>query len=92
MIKKCNKDLVFLYKLDDENQFCVPSMGHIGIIIDYGFSYISDMKDGPLYASLCHTDVGFMSDRFDWVADPKLFLVTVSDEIKEMRKTKNAKK
>lgn len=92
MIKKCNKDLVFLYKLDDDNQFCVPSLGYYSIIIDYGFSYISDMNDGPLFSSLCHTDVGFISDRFDWVADPKLFLVTVSDEIKEKRGTKNAKK
>ena len=30
----------------------------------------------------------FMSDRFDWVADPKLFLVTVSNEIRYKRKTK----
>jgi hypothetical protein len=33
-----------------------------------------------------------MSDRFDWVADPKLFLVTVSAEIRNKRKTKKAKK
>jgi len=92
MVRKCNKDLVFLYKLDDENQFCVPSLGYIHKIIDYGFSYIKDMEDGPLYSSLCHTDVGFISDRFDWVSDPKLFLVTVSDEIKDMRRTKKSKK
>ena len=92
MIKKCNKDLVFLYKLDNENKFCVPTLGYYSVIIDYGFSYISDMNDGPLYTSLCHTDVGFISDRFDWVADPKLFLVTVSDEIKEKRRTKKSKK
>lgn len=92
MIKKCNKDLVFLYKLDEDNQFCVPSLGYLSVIIDYGFSYISDMNDSPLYSSLCHTDVGFLSNRFDWVADPKLFLVTVSDEIKEKRGTKKAKK
>lgn len=92
MIKKCNKDLVFLYKLDEENQFCVPSMGYYSIIIDYGFSYISYMENGPLLTSMAHTDVGFLSDRFDWVADPKLFLVTVSDEIKEKRGTKKAKK
>ena len=92
MIKKCDKDLVFLYKIDDENQFCVPSLGYYSVIIDYGFSYISDMNDGPLLTSMAHTDVGFMSDRYDWVADPKLFLVTVSDEIKEKRNTKKAKK
>jgi hypothetical protein len=92
MIKKCYKDLVFVYKLDDDNQFCVPTFGYYPIIIDYGFSYISDMEDGPLWTSLAHTEVGFMSDRFDWVADPKLFLITVSDEIKCKRGTRKAKK
>jgi hypothetical protein len=91
MIKKCYKDLVFVYKIDEENQFCVPSYGYYPIIIDFGFSYIENMEDNPLWTSLCHTDVGFMSDRFDWVADPKLFLITVSDEIKEKRGTKKSK-
>ena len=92
MMKKCNKDLVFLYVIDNENQFCVPTFGHYPVIIDFGFSYIENMNDGPLWASMGHTDVGFMSDRFDWVADPKLFLVTVSDEIKYKRPTKSSKK
>ena len=92
MMKKCNKDMVFLYVLDDGNQFCIPTLGYYPIIIDYGFSYISDMDDGPLWASMGHTDVGFMSDRFDWVADPKLFLVTVSGEMKEKRGSRKAKR
>ena len=92
MMRKCSRDLVFLYVLDDENQFVIPTNGHYPVIIDFGFSYINDMKDGPLWPSMAHTCVGFMSDRFDWVADPKLFLVTVSGEIKEKRNTKKAKK
>ena len=92
MMRKCNKDLVFLYVLDEENQFCVPTLGHYPVIIDFGFSYIEDMEDGPLWPSMAHTDVGFMSDRFDWVADPKLFLVTVSDEIKDKRDSSEARK
>ena len=92
MIKKCNKDLVFIFKYDNDNQFCVPTLGYYPIIIDYGFAYISDMEDKPLWTSLAHTDAGFMSDRFDWVADPKLFLMTVSDEIKDKRKSDKSKK
>ena len=92
MMKKCNKDLVFLYILDEYNQFVVPSFGHYPVIIDFGFSYIDDLNDGPLWPSMGHTDAGFMSDRFDWVADPKLFLITVSDEIKGKRNTKKSKK
>lgn len=91
LMKKCNPNSVFLYVLDDENQFAVPTRGHYPVIIDFGFSYISDMADGPMWPSMGHTLVGFMSDRFDWVADPKLFLVTVSDEIINSRETKKSR-
>jgi hypothetical protein len=91
MMKRCNKDVVFLYVLDDETQYCVPSNGHYPVIIDFGFSYIDDMEDGPLWTTMAHTNAGFMSDRFDWMADPKLFLSTVSGEIKDKRKTQKAK-
>jgi hypothetical protein len=91
MIKKCDKNLSFLYVIDDENQFLVPSLGYYPIIIDYGFSYIENMDNGPLWASLAHTNVGFMCDRFDPIADPKLFLVTVSFEIKNKRNSKKSK-
>ena len=92
MMRKCSKDVVFLYSIDAENQFVIPTNGHYPVIIDFGFSYINDMEDSPLWPSMAHTCVGFMSDRFDWVADPKLFLVTVSREIKEKRDSKKAKK
>jgi hypothetical protein len=85
MMKQCDKDLVFLYVLDEENQFCVPTFGHYPVIIDFGFSYIKDMDKGPAWASLAHTDVGFMSDRYDPIADPKLFLVSVAYEMKKQR-------
>lgn len=92
MMKKCDKDVVFLYVLDGENQFCVPTNGHYPVIIDFGFSYISDLEDGPAWPSMAHTDVGFMSDRYDPIADPKLFLVTVANEIRDKRKNRKANK
>lgn len=88
MIKKCNKDVVFLYVLDKDNQFCLPSRGYFPIIIDYGFSYIEDMDNNPLWPSMCHMNQGFLSDRFDWVCDPKLFLTTTSSEMKELKPTR----
>jgi hypothetical protein len=91
MMKKCNKDVVFVYVLDEDNQLCVPTLGHFPVIIDFGFSYINDMEDGPLWPTLGHTASGFTSDRYDRIVDPKLFLVTVSDEIREMRDTKKSR-
>jgi len=92
MMKKCNKDLVFLYVIDENTQFCIPTYGSYPVIIDYGFAYSTKLDGGPLWPTLNHTEVGFLSDRFDPIADPKLFLVTVSDEINDVRKSKNSKK
>jgi hypothetical protein len=91
MMKKCNKDVVFVYVIDEDNQLCVPTLGHFPVIIDFGFSYIGDMEDGPLWPTMGHTAAGFTSDRFDRIVDPKLFLTTVSDEIKSCRNTKKSK-
>jgi len=92
MMKKCSRNLVFLYILDDNNQYCVPTYGRYPVIIDFGFSYAKSMNDGPLWPSMGHTDVGFTSDRFDPIADPKLFLVTVSGEMDEKRPSKTSRK
>lgn len=92
LMKRCDKDLVFLYLLDKDNQFLVPTHGHYPVIIDFGFSYIDNMEDDYLWASMGHTDVGFLSNRYDWVADPKLFLVSISNEIKQERGTKKSRK
>ena len=92
MMKKCDKDLVFLYVIDEENQYCVPTYGHYPVIIDFGFSYSEKIGEGPLWPSLGHTEVGFTSDRFDKFSDPKLLLVTVAEEIYEKRRNKTNKK
>ena len=91
LVKKCEKNSCMLYILDNNNTFLIPTFGNYPVIIDYGFSYVQDMQNNPLYSALPHTDVGFMSDRFDPIADPKLFLVTVSDELKKYRESKSSK-
>jgi hypothetical protein len=92
MMKKCDDNVVFLYVLDEDNQFCIPTYGHYPVIIDFGFSYIKDLENGPAWPSMAHTDVGFMSDRFDPIADPKLFLVTVVEELRNKRKNSKTNK
>jgi len=92
IMKKCSKDLVIMYRIDSENVFLVPTYGYYPVIIDYGFSYVKDMQNGPLYPSLGHTKVGFNSFTFDMFSDAKLFLVTVADEIFEKRHSKESRK
>ena len=91
IVKDCDKDDVFLYILDEDNQFCIPTYGHYPVIIDFGYSYTGDMKGGPCFPTTAHTDVGFMSCLFDAQADPKLFLVTISDELEQKRPTESSR-
>lgn len=92
LIRECDPDSVFVYILDEENQFCIPTYGYYPVIIDFGFSYISDMEDEPFWNTLAHTDVGFLTDRFNWLSDPKLFLVSTMYDLSQVKKSKNISK
>ena len=91
MVKKCSRNLVLFYIIDDKNYFLVPTYGYIPVVIDFGFSYSEALKGESLFPSLNHTHAGFTSYRYDFLADPKVFLVTVSDEIYQSRKTIRSK-
>jgi len=91
MMKKHDPDTVFLYILDEENQFCVPTYGYCPMIIDFGFSHVCEFDGDYAWASFGFTDVGFTSDRFDSISDIKLFLVTVLSELRERQKSENIK-
>lgn len=94
MISKFELNSCFVYKLSEKDIFLVPTYGYCPIIIDFGFSYIEDMEKKPLYSSLLFTKIGFTSDRYDEISDPKLFLNSVSSELKmyrENHETKNIK-
>lgn len=77
ILNTCEKDRVFLYVMDKDTAYMVPSNGYCAKVIDYGFSYIDSLKGNALTTSLAHTDIGYTNDRFDWLTDPKLFLVSV---------------
>lgn len=85
MMKQCDDNLVFLYLLNDKTQVLIPSYGHYPVIIDYGFSYCNRTSPSYLFQTLRYTDLGFTSDRYDWLTDYKLFLVSVSNQIKRKR-------
>lgn len=89
MMRKCSKNLVLLYVINDQLQFYTPTYGYLATIIDYGFAHIQN--EPYLYCTMNHTDIGFCSDRFDAVADTKLFLVTVMDEIKHAKRSKTSR-
>jgi hypothetical protein len=90
LMKRCNPNSVSLYILDQDNQFCVPTFGYYPVVIDFGFSFSNTLQQRPIFSSLAHTDVGFMTNQFDPIADPKLLLVSISEEIKRYRSSSTA--
>jgi serine/threonine protein kinase len=89
LMKKCDKNLRILFKFNDKNIFSVPTHGWMPIIIDYGFAYVDKIDSGPMYQSLAHTNVGFISCAADPFADAKLFLASVSSHAFRYRKAKS---
>lgn len=85
LLRRCDKDEVHVYKLDDDNVFYVPTYGYIPIIIDYGFGRSDDLLNKPSYISLAYNDAGYMAPAYDHMADMKLFLVTISEDFREYR-------
>ena len=88
LMTRCEKDKHLLFKLDEDNVFSVPTHGWMPVVIDYGFAYIDKIDEGPMYQSLAHTNVGFISCAPDPFADAKLFLASVSSHTARYRRTK----
>jgi hypothetical protein len=74
MIGNCHKNDVFVYVIDDTNQFCVPTHGHFPIIIDYGFSFVENKASPELLVSMEHTHYGYTCCDFDDIVDIQRFM------------------
>lgn len=86
LVKKCPTNSVFLYILDENRTYLVPTYGYYPVIIDFGFSYNKNCDNKPMYGALAHTDIGFVPSVYDQHADAKLFLTSVSHEMKKYKK------
>ena len=93
LMKRCDPDLVLVFHGPGKgNAFALPTLGYIPTIIDFGFSYVDLIDRGPMYQSLAHTNVGFVSCARDKFADAKLFLCSVSSQMMRHRKNKDVMK
>jgi hypothetical protein len=92
IMKKCDPDKHILIDLGEGDTYSVPTHGYLPVVIDYGFSYIDSVDEGPMYQSLAHTDVGFVSCAPDPFADVKLFLASVSSHAVRYRRNKTTQR
>lgn len=83
LLEKCSQNQVNLYVFNNDTALVVPTYGYTPKIIDFGFSYNKNMNDNYATTGITYTDIGFMSDRLDWIADFKVLLISASKELKE---------
>ena len=82
----CEDNSVSLF-ISGEDCHYSPTYGAVPIIIDFGFSHSNELRKKPIMSSLAHTDIGFMSHRYDSMADAKLLLISVAYESKLHRES-----
>lgn len=87
LVKKCQPNSAFFYILDENRTYLVPTYGYYPVIIDFGFSFNNNNEGKPLGSPLAHTNVGFISSTYDQNADAKLFLTSVSNEMKKYKES-----
>ena len=92
LVKKCPTNSVFFYIVDENRTYLTPTYGYYPIIIDFGFSFNDHCEEKPLYGALAHTDIGFIPSVYDQHADAKLFLTSVSHEMKKYKKSEVSNK
>ncbi len=83
LVKEVDKNSVYLYVLDEENQFCVPSNGYCAVIIDYGYAHT---KNTYANGSLEFTNLGYTPIIYDKYVDCMRFLITTSRMIRSNNK------
>jgi len=77
----CEDNSISLF-ISGEDCHYSPTYGAVPIIIDFGFSHSNELRKKPIMSSLAHTDIGFLSHRYDAMADAKLFLISLAYESK----------
>ncbi len=87
LVKKCQPNTAFFYILDDNRTYLVPTYGYYPVVIDFGFSFNNNSEGKPIGSALAHTNIGFVSSSYDQNADAKLFLTSVSHEMKKYKKS-----
>jgi len=88
LIAKCNPDEVnfYIFEGDGYNGLLVPTFGTTPKIIDMGFAYAKGMVGTEVTVDLSHSDHGYFCDRYCWLTDYKVFLMSLCSDVKDVLK------
>jgi hypothetical protein len=80
LIKECEPEAVFVYKIDGE-VFSIPTYGFYPVIIDMGMSYSSALQGGTMKTSVEHYTKGLQPTFYDKLNDMHHFLLSAMNEL-----------
>lgn len=84
LVQRCDPTTLNLFIVGDKS-YLYPSYGYVPYIIDFGFAYSKTTENNFFWRNMEFTNIGFFCDRFDPIADPKLLLLSVQDELRQRR-------
>lgn len=85
LIRRVSND-VDMYNIDDR-EISIKTYGYSPVIIDFGFSTCDSLTN--LFGSYGFANLGYLSPMYDPVADAKLFLITVRNDMEKRIKYKS---
>lgn len=85
LVVKCDYNDTFLYVIDEDNQFVIPSHGYYPVIIDYGYTYTDSLNDTQFWNTMCLSDVGICPSQFSSIYDIIRFLTSTTNVIVKNR-------
>lgn len=89
LVEKCGNDDVNFYIFEGSKGYAgmlVPTFGVRPKIIDMGFAYANGMEGTDVNVDLSNSDRGYFCDRYSWLTDYKVFLVSLFSDLKDMLK------
>ena len=89
LVEKCRDDDVNFYIFEGSKEYAgmlVPTFGVKPKIIDMGFAYAKGMEGTDVNVDLSNSDRGYFCDRYSWLTDYKVFLVSLFCDLKDMLK------
>ena len=88
LVSECSPDRVNLYLFNGKgyNGILVPTFGANPKIIDMGFAYANGVEGTEVNVDISHSDRGYFCDRYSWITDYKVFLVSLYSDVKDVVK------
>lgn len=89
LVEKCGDDDVNFYIFKGTKGYAgmlTPTFGVRPKIIDMGFAYAKGMEGTEVNVDLSNSDRGYFCDRYSWLTDYKVFLVSLFSDLKDMIK------